>query len=75
MREYIDGETREKGMTGRSHENVCSAILKQLFPQEGKLGAKVYVKLFTRVSETRIRMPDIVVVRDPLRAGEVLRML
>ncbi len=72
VREYIDGETREKGITGRSHENVRNNLLTFLLPKQKSWGVKFYVELFTRVSATRIRMPDVSLVRDPVWDGEVL---
>jgi Uma2 family endonuclease len=63
-REYIDGEVRERNM-GKGDQARIQALLTNWFgSQEPAWGVMVATEWRTKVSATRVRIPDVVLVVD-----------
>ncbi len=70
--EYIDGELKEKPLTGMRHGEV-QAILSGWFRSHRKeWGIAVSVETHTKVKPTHVRLPDVVVVRKGERVRGTL---
>jgi Uma2 family endonuclease len=61
-REYIDGEVRERNVGKWEHARLQALLVIWLGGHEAQWGVQVATEWRTRVSQTRIRIPDIVVV-------------
>jgi Uma2 family endonuclease len=63
-REYIDGEVRERNMGKRDHARIQALLTIWFGNQEAHWALNVFTEWRTRVSSTRVRIPDLVLVRD-----------
>ncbi len=78
--EYIDGEVVERNVGKGKHAYTQSKLLVKLTAQNGGKGLIVLVEQRTKVSPTRVRIPDVCVVAEleeviskpPLLCVEVL---
>jgi Uma2 family endonuclease len=61
-REYIDGEVRERNVGKWEHGRLQALLVIWFGSHEEQWGVRVATEWRTRVSETRIRIPDVVVV-------------
>lgn len=81
-REYIDGEIREKHMGSWEHSRVQALLVTWFCTNEAAWGTTSATEWRTQVSETRIRLPDVIVtvrrqqprvqIEPPLLAVEIL---
>ena len=62
-REYIDGEVRERNVGTWEHSRVQALLAIWFGQHESQWGVMVSTEWRTRVSGTRVRIPDLVVVR------------
>ena len=80
--EYIDGELRERPVVKRVHGRIQSLLSMWFGTHEEAWGIEVVVEVRTRVSATRVRLPDVIVdwagdrpdtlIEPPLLVIEVL---
>lgn len=63
-REYIDGEVRERNMGKRDHARLQALLAIWFGSHEAEWGLIVFTEWRTRVSSTRVRIPDVVLVKD-----------
>lgn len=63
-REFIDGEVRERNMGKWDHARLQALLTNWLGSQEPEWGVMVATEWRTRVSSTRVRIPDVVLVTD-----------
>ena len=68
-REYIDGEVVEKNMGKFSHARVQALLTAWFCDHEREWNILCATEWRTRVSPTRVRIPDIVVVADGEQPG------
>jgi len=61
-REYIDGEVRERKMGKREHAMIQAALAAWFWNHKQQWGIQVATEWRTRVSESRVRIPDVVIV-------------
>jgi Uma2 family endonuclease len=61
-REYIDGELRERNVGKWEHARLQALLVIWFGRHEDQWSVRVATEWRTRVSETRIRIPDVVVV-------------
>ena len=61
-REYIDGEIRERHVGKWEHARLQALLVMWFGRHEGEWGVLVATEWRTRVSQTRIRVPDMVAV-------------
>ena len=61
--EYVDGELKEKGVTGHAHGQVQGLLFMWFHQHRKEWGISVSVETHTRVAPTRFRLPDVVVLR------------
>ena len=59
--EYVDGELKERPMVKRVHGRLQSLISMWFGSHEDEWGIEVAVEVRTRVSVSRVRLPDVVV--------------
>lgn len=69
--EYVDGVLEEKTMGERDHGFLQMAIGAWFFNHRAEWGIDVLAEYRTRTSRTRVRLPDIAVVRQGLRDERV----
>jgi Uma2 family endonuclease len=62
--EYVDGVLEEKNMGERDHGFLQMAIGSWFFTHRAEWGIDVLAEYRTRVSRTRVRLPDVCVVRQ-----------
>jgi Uma2 family endonuclease len=70
--EYIGGQLREKPVVGFPHGVVQGLIFTWFRAHRKEWAIKVAVETRTRVTEDRVRLPDVVVVTDQERSGGAL---
>lgn len=70
--EYVDGVLEEKAMGEIDHSHVESLIHVWFFNRRKQLGLFPLVEVRMRVSPTRYRVPDLVVVRGGKPSGRVI---
>lgn len=58
-REYIDGEVRERNIGLQMHSRSIATLVGMLFGQTRAAGLILLPCLRLRVSDTRIRVPDV----------------
>ena len=63
-REYIDGEVRERNMGKRDHARLQALLAIWFGSQEAAWGFIVFTEWRTKVSSSRVRIPDLVLVKD-----------
>lgn len=63
-REYIDGEVRERNAGKRDHARLQAMLSGWFDSHEQAWGVLVGTEWRTRVSATRVRIPDVVLVKD-----------
>jgi Uma2 family endonuclease len=63
-REYIDGEVRERNMGKWEHARLQALLTSWFESQEPQWGVMVATEWRTKVSATRVRIPDVVLVKD-----------
>ena len=63
-REYLDGEVRERHMGKWDHARLQALLTNWFGEQEQAWGVMVATEWRTKVSETRVRIPDVVLVLD-----------
>jgi Uma2 family endonuclease len=61
--EYVDGVLQEKGMTGYSHGAVQGLLFKWFHDHRKQWLISCSLETHTRTSATRVRLPDVVVIR------------
>ncbi len=61
--EYVDGELKEKGVTGFSHGTVQLLLGQWFLAHRKEWGIACSIETHTRTSATRMRLPDVVVIR------------
>ncbi len=61
--EYVDGELKEKPMTGYKHGTVQGILFNWFRKHRKDWGILVSVETHTLVAPTRFRLPDVVVLR------------
>lgn len=61
--EYIDGELKERTKVVSAHRLCQSLISGWFFSHEEDWGVRAGVEVRTRVTATRVRLPDVVVDR------------
>src|SRR5271170_7936019 len=62
-REFIDGEVRERNVGKWEHARIQALLASWFGSQEAQWGVLTATEQRVRVSPTRIRIPDLVVVR------------
>ena len=62
--EYIDGEVRERSIGKRDHARLQALLAIWFGSREAEWGLMVYTEWRTKVSATRVRIPDVVLVLD-----------
>jgi Uma2 family endonuclease len=62
-REYIDGEVLERNMGQYEHARVQAALAAWFWGKERDWQIQVVTEWRTQVSETRVRIPDLVIVK------------
>lgn len=60
--EYVDGELKEKTVTGHAHGQVQGLLYMWFHQHRKEWGIACSVETHTRVSPTRVRLPDVVVI-------------
>lgn len=65
--DYVDGEVVERNVGDREHADFQLGIGSYLRVRQKRWGVRVYSEWRVRVSATRYRIPDLVVVRDSER--------
>ncbi len=63
-REYIDGEVRERNVGQWKHSRIQVLLAAWLGSRESQWGVLGTIAQRVRVSPTRVRIPDLIVVRD-----------
>ena len=63
-REYIDGEVRERNMGKWEHARLQAILTNWFGAHEPDWGVMVATEWRTKVSATRVRIPDVVLVKD-----------
>jgi Uma2 family endonuclease len=63
-REYIDGEVRERNIGKRDHARLQALLAIWFGSHETEWGVMVATEWRTKVSATRVRIPDVVLVVD-----------
>ena len=63
-REYIDGELRERNVGKRDHARIQALLTIWFGSHEAEWGLIVFTEWRTRVSSSRVRIPDVVLVKD-----------
>ncbi len=71
-REYVDGVLEEKNMGEVDHSDVEGRIHYWFFSRQKQLNLYPLVEVRMRVSPTRYRVPDVIVVRGAKPAGRVI---
>lgn len=61
--EYVDGELREKGVTGHAHGQVQGLLFMWFHQHRREWSISCSVETRTQVAPTRIRLPDVEVIR------------
>jgi Uma2 family endonuclease len=61
-REYVDGELRERNVGKREHARIQALLAGWFYTHESQWNALVYTEQRMWVSQTRIRIPDLVVL-------------
>ena len=61
--EYVDGELKDKGVTGHRHGLIQGLLFEWFRSRRKEWGISCSVETHTRVSSTRFRLPDVVVIR------------
>ncbi len=61
--EYIDGELKERAMVFSAHGLIQSLLSGWFFSHEDEWKVRAGVEIRTRVSPTRVRLPDVIVDR------------
>jgi Uma2 family endonuclease len=61
-REYVDGELRERNVGKREHARIQALLAGWFYIHESQWNALVYSQQRMWVSQTRIRIPDLVVL-------------
>jgi Uma2 family endonuclease len=64
-REYIDGEVVERNLGEKTHSKIQRKLLLYLCSRAKKFDIEVFPHLRVRVAPTRIRIPDVTVVKAP----------
>lgn len=69
--EYVDGVLEERNCGDWDHSGLQTEILGWIRDRALDLGVTAYVSLRTRISDSRIRVPDVVIIRrsDVKRRG------
>jgi Uma2 family endonuclease len=62
--EYIDGEVRERNVGKWDHSRVQALLAMWFGSRESQWGVLTAIEQRMRVSPTRVRIPDLIVVRD-----------
>ena len=70
--DYVGGELVERNVGEFKHATVQSVVLKLLFAWELRLAIRVLPELRLRVSATRFRVPDVLVMLKSQRVEPVL---
>jgi Uma2 family endonuclease len=71
-REYLDGAVVERNMGKWEHARVQAAVAAWFFEHETQSGVMVATEWRTQVSDTRVRIPDVVVLAANCRQPDVL---
>jgi Uma2 family endonuclease len=71
-REYIDGELQEKNLGEVDHSDIQTLIAIWFHNHCKQIGLRPMVEVRTRVSSTRYRVPDLIVVQGPKPAGRII---
>jgi Uma2 family endonuclease len=71
-REYLDGEVVERNMGKWDHARVQAALAAWFWAHESVWGIMVATEWRTQVSATRVRIPDVVVLKADGRQPDVL---
>jgi Uma2 family endonuclease len=71
-REWVKGELRERSVPQLSHATVQMFLSVYFSAQKRDLGVRVYGELRMWVSEDRIRVPDLIVMRDTDPVDEIV---
>lgn len=61
--EYVDGELREKGVTGHGHGLVQGLLFEWFRAHRKEWSISCSVETHTLVASNRVRLPDVVVIR------------
>ncbi len=61
--EYVDGALKEKTVTGHAHGQVQGLLFMWFHQHRKEWSISCSVETHTRVAPTRIRLPDVVVIR------------
>jgi Uma2 family endonuclease len=70
--EWVKGELRERSVPQLSHASVQTFFSVYFSARKRELGVRVYAELRMWVSEDRIRVPDVMVVRDSDPVDEIV---
>lgn len=71
-REYVDGVLEEKNMGEVDHSDVVGRIHYWFFSRQKQLNVYPLVEVRMRVSPTRYRVPDVIVVRGAKPVGPAI---
>jgi Uma2 family endonuclease len=70
--EWVRGELRERSVPQLSHASVQMFFSVYFSARKRELGVRVYAELRMWVSEDRIRVPDVMIMRDSDPADEIV---
>lgn len=66
-REYLDGIVVERNLGTPGHSRLQKILIAHLLGFEGPLGIELFPECRTRITETRYRVPDVLVMVKPFQ--------
>jgi len=70
-REYVDGEVVERNLGEKAHSTIQGNLILSLGARRKEWGIRAYPEQRVQVSRTRLRIPDVTVVKVSQEQGEI----